>query len=160
MSFQARARRPTRTQKVTKGSGRPLDEVTAALRWAEGRRRYEVIEQLVQNHRGPLPADKVQDAASVLGVSLRTVYRLIKLYRMYGTVDALQPRPKGRPEGSRALSHRVETVIREIIETVLHEPTRPTLTYLVEQVHARCSAEGLPLPHRRTIRARYMEMRS
>jgi NADH:ubiquinone oxidoreductase subunit E len=78
---------------VTRGSGRRLDEVTAALRLAEGRRRYEVIERLVQDQRGPLPADEVQNAASLLGVSLRTLYRLIRLYRMYGTVDALQPRP-------------------------------------------------------------------
>jgi putative transposase len=145
---------------VTRGSGRRLDEVTAALRLAEGRRRYEVIERLVQDQRGPLPADEVQNAASLLGVSLRTLYRLIRLYRMYGTVDALQPRPKGRPEGSRVLSHQVETVIREVIQTVIHEPTRPTLTDLVEQIHARCTAEGLPLPHRRTIRARFMKMRS
>ena len=108
-----------------------------------------------QNHHGRLPASEVQRAASLLGVSSRTLYRLIKLYRVYGTVDALQPRSKGRPEGSRVLLEQVEAIISEVIQEMLREPTRPSLTRIVEQVHVRCAAAELPLPHWRTIRARY-----
>ncbi|RTL85765.1 MAG: hypothetical protein EKK29_11025 [Hyphomicrobiales bacterium] len=34
------------------------------------------------------------------------------------------------------------------------KPEHPTMTYLIEQVRARCAQKGLPLPDRRTIKAR------
>ena len=40
-----------------------------------------------------------------------------------------------------------------IREIYLH-PERPTMTYLIEQVRARCARAELPLPDRRTIKAR------
>ena len=40
-----------------------------------------------------------------------------------------------------------------IREIYLH-PERPTMTYLIEQVRARCAGAELPLPDRRTIKAR------
>ena len=128
----------------------------AALRRAEGRRRYELIRQLVQDHGRTIPAARMQEVGRALGVSPTTVYRLVRLFRKHGTVDALQPRPRGRPEGSRLLSDHLEAIISDVIEEVRLDRTRPTLTHLVERVHARCATEGLPRPHRRTIRARFL----
>jgi putative transposase len=126
---------------------------TAAL-WAEGRRRYKSIRNLVERYRGQLPKSELSDIAWELGVSRATLYRLISLYRRFGIVEALVPKSTGRKVGTQVLSKAVERIIGETIHTVYLKPTRPTLTYLVDEVHQRCNENGLPLPHRRTIRSR------
>src|SRR3954470_13108813 len=55
--------------------------------------------------------------------------------------------PASSPVKSRRPSVRRSKRIR------LAKP-QPTLTHVVEQVHARCLECNLPLPHRRTIQAR------
>src|SRR3954447_10502400 len=134
---------------------RPNDQTSAeAAIWAEGGRRYQAIRELLGRHRGRLTTCDVSDVARELGLSRATLYRLISLYREFGTVDVLLPKLTGRRRGTRVLSGELETIIRTIIqETYLARP-RPTLAHLVEQVHGRCLESNLPLPHRRTIRAR------
>src|SRR6185436_12261525 len=80
--------------------------------------------------------------------------RLISRYKRFDSVEALLPRPSGRRRGTRVLSDELEAVIRTTIEEACRAPPWPTLTQLVEQVHARCRESNLPLPHRRTIKAR------
>jgi len=134
---------------------RPNDHTSAeAAIWAEGCRRYQAIRELLRRHRGRLTTYDVSDVARELGVSRATLYRLISLYRKFGTVDVLLPKLTGRRRGTRVLSGELEMIIRTTIqETYLARP-RPTLTHLVGQVHGRCLESNLPLPHRRTIRAR------
>jgi hypothetical protein len=77
------------------GSTDEVDTARAA-RWAEGCRRHEAIRQLVDRHKQPLPRSVVEDVAWELGVSRATLYRLIELYKTFGTVDVLQPGATGR----------------------------------------------------------------
>src|SRR5215470_11590305 len=44
----------------------------------------------------PLPRYVVEDVAWELGVSRATLYRVIELYKTFGTVDVLQPSATGR----------------------------------------------------------------
>jgi putative transposase len=69
-------------------------------------------------------------------------------------MDMLQPRTGGRRAGTRVLSDEAEQLIENTIREVYLKPTRPTLTHLVHEVHARCTEKNLPLPHRRTVQAR------
>jgi putative transposase len=135
------------------GSTDEVDTARAA-RWAEGCRRHEAIRQLVDRHKQPLPRSVVEDVAWELGVSRATLYRLIELYKTFGTVDVLQPGATGRKSGTWVLPKATEQIIEETIRNVYLKPTRPTLTHLVDCVHARCTEEGVALPHRRTVRAR------
>ena len=127
--------------------------VEAAL-WAEGCRRHQAVRELLGRHRGRLTTCDVSDVARELGVSKVTLYRLVRLYREFGSVDALLPKRAGRRRGSHVLSGEIERIIRTTIEEASLARPRPTLTYLVERIHARCLENNLPLPHRRTIRAR------
>ena len=129
------------------------DGVEAAV-WAEGCRRRRAIQDLLGRHRGGLTTGDVLDVARDLGVSRATLYRLIRLYRDFGSVDVLLPKRIGRRRGTRVLSSELETIIRTTIQQACRGRHRPTLTDLVAQVHARCLERDLPLPHRRTVRAR------
>ena len=129
-------------------------ETEDAARWREGRRRHETIRHLIDRHGKHLPQSEIIDAAWELNVSRATFYRLIELYREFGTVDVLQPAKLGRRRGTRALSSKVEQIIETEIKRVYLKPTRPTVTHLLAEIHARCAEEGVELPHRRTVEAR------
>ena len=134
---------------------RPNDQTSAeAAIWAEGGRRYQAIRELLGRHRGRLTTCDVSDVAREIGVSRATLYRLIKLYREFGSVEALLPKRAGRRRGTRVLSDDLEAIIRTTIEEACLARTWPTLTHLVEQVHTRCRESNLPLPHRQTIQSR------
>src|SRR5215472_3738658 len=86
----------------------------------------------------PLP----RSVAWELGVSRAILYRLIELYKTFGTVDVLQPSATGRRSGTWVLPKATEQIIEETIHNVYLKPTRPTLIHLVDCVHARCTEEG------------------
>jgi putative transposase len=134
---------------------KPKDQnsVEAAI-WAAGCRRYQAIRELLGRHRGRLTTCDVSDVAQDLSVSRATLYRLIKAYRAFGCVEALLPKRAGRRKGTRVLSSELERIIRKTIQEADLAQARPTLTHLVEQVHAQCLESNLPRPHRRTIGAR------
>jgi putative transposase len=52
------------------------------------------------------------------------------------------------------LDAKRETLIAATIHEIYLKPERPTMTYLVEQVRARCARKGLRLPDRRTAKVR------
>ena len=123
--------------------------------WLEGCRRETAIRELLQRHEGGrLTIREVEDVAWELDVSRATLYRLIAAYRTKRTVTAVEPRSSGRRAGTFTLDKAREALIARTIREIYLQPTRPTLTYLVEQVHARFAERGWPLPDRRTVKAR------
>jgi putative transposase len=124
-------------------------------RWLEACQREEAIRALLKRHPdGRLTIKEVQDVAWEVGVSRATLYRLIASYRSQGTVNSVKPTRRGRREGTLVLDRRRDQLIAKTINEIYLTPTRPTLTYLVEQIHARFAAKSWPLPDRRTIKAR------
>jgi hypothetical protein len=89
-----------------------------------------------------------------LGVSRSTMYRLIIAYQAKGTVSSVEPRAMGRRKDVFVLDAKRERLIASTIHEIYLKPERPTMAYLIEQVRARCAQKGLPLPDRRTIKAR------
>jgi putative transposase len=123
--------------------------------WLEACRREEAIRELLNRSNGErLKMSDVEEVASELGISRATLYRLITIYRQTPTVEALEPRQRGRRKGTLFLDKARHELIRETIHEVYLKPQRPTLTYLVEQVHLRFAEQRWPLPDRRTIKAR------
>lgn len=82
------------------------------------------------------------------------MYRLITAYRAKGTVSSVEPRALGRRKDTLVLDAKREKLIAATIHEIYLKPERATMTYLIEQVRARCAQKGLPLPDRRTIKAR------
>lgn len=60
----------------------------------------------------------------------------------------------GRGKDTLVLDAKREKLIAATIHEIYLKPERPTMTYLIEQVRARCAQKGLPLLDRRTIKAR------
>jgi putative transposase len=127
----------------------------AHRRREEGCRREETIRRLLKRHDDKrLTIGAVEEIAQELGVSRSTMYRLITAYRAAGTVSSVEPRVRGRRKDTLVLDARREKLIASTIREIYLKPERPTMAYLIEQVRARCAQKGLPLPDRRTIKAR------
>jgi putative transposase len=132
----------------------PEDE-GAGHRREEGYRREEAIRSLLKRHDdNRLTIGAVDEIAHELGVSRSTMYRLITAYRAKGTVSSVEPRTLGRRKDTLVLDAKRETLIAATIHEIYLKPERPTMTYLVEQVRARCARKGLRLPDRRTVKVR------
>ena len=130
-------------------------EGQAQGRREEGYRREEAIRGLLKRHGDKkLTIVDVEAVAWELGVSRSTMYRLIIAYRAKGTVSSVEPRAMGRRKDVFVLDAKRERLIASTIREIYLKPERPTMAYLIEQVRARCAQKGLPLPDRRTIKAR------
>jgi putative transposase len=127
-------------------------EETAA--WREGIRRHEAIRGLLNRHEGPLRLTDVRNVAWDLGVSQATLYRLIGVFKLIGTVESLRPRKGGRPKGLRLLDPKIEAIIAKCIREIYLTPSRVAMKRLTDEIHAKCASAGLELPDWRTIRAR------
>lgn len=127
--------------------------------WLEACRREEAIRKLLGRSEGErLKMGDVEEVALDLGVSRATLYRLITAYRQTPTVEALEPRQRGRRKGALILDKPRHDLIRKTIREVYLKPQRPTLAYLVGQVHLRFAQQGWPYPDRRTVKARVDEI--
>ena len=127
----------------------------ARRRREEGCRREEAIRGLLKRHREKrLTIVDVEAVAWELGVSRSTMYRLIIAYRAKGTVSSVEPQAMGRRKDALVLDATRERLIASAIQEIYLKPERPTMAYLIEQVRARCARKRLPLPDRRTIKAR------
>ena len=123
--------------------------------WLEGCRREEAISGLLERHGDKrLSIADVDEIAWELGVSRATLYRLIAAFRSKRTVSSVEPRSRGRRKNAFVLDGKRERLISQAIREIYLKPERPTMTYLIEQVRARCRRAELPAPDRRTIKAR------
>ncbi len=134
---------------------RPMAEAVDPRAWEEACRRDDVIRALVvQADNGRIGRAVVKDAASKLGLSIATLYRLLRQFREERRVSALLPRKEGRPVGTRTISEAVETIIQEAIREIYLVPERPPMRELARQIAARCRRQGQQPPTERTIKSR------
>lgn len=120
----------------------------------EGRRREEIIRELLMREGERLSQDVIKNLTRDLGVSRATAYRMIKTFRSCGAVTSPMTRPVGRPKGARVLDATREFLIRDTIDTFYLQPSRPKFSQLVREISKRCLKERLPAPNWRTIKAR------
>jgi putative transposase len=134
---------------------RVFDDDEKQRAWLEGCRREEAISRLLERHGDTrLSIGDVDEVAWELGVSRATLYRLITAYRAKRTVSSVEPRSRGRRKNAFVLDRKREKLISQAIREIYLKPERPTMTYLIEQVRAKCGRAELPAPDRRTIKAR------
>jgi putative transposase len=127
----------------------------SAQAWATARQRFEVLEQFLS--RTVEGANGTRSRAAVRRPARRLASDLLSIAGpacrgRHG--DALLPHPPGVKPGAHRLSAAVEGIIAEEIHGFHLTRERPQLVKLVERIHARCHAQGLPRPQARTIKAR------
>ena len=126
-------------------------ELTAA-QLAIALRRRDVLEPLVAKDRCSVA--EVSEAATRLECSTRTVWTIIKRYRVTRRLrDLLPPKRRGR-RGISFLDPRVEAIISRVLETHHLSRMRPTIVQTAREARRLCAAEGLKLPSKGTIRRR------
>lgn len=77
------------------------------------------IRELLSRSTGArLKMSDVEEVALELGVSPATLYRLITIYRHTPTVEALEPRQRGRRKGAQFLDKPRHETIRKMIREV------------------------------------------
>lgn len=123
--------------------------------WALARDTEEVIAGIADATE---VSDQVTHAAACLGVSRRTVFRWLALYRATPQTSTLLPRPRGTPAGARRISPEIEAIIAEVIRDVYLTKVRAKKEEVVRQVQLRCAAERLDPPSRKPILARVRDL--
>ena len=121
-----------------------------AARWAEGCRRHKAISRLCRLRQAA--AAKIRCGGRRLGAGGQPSYPLSP-HRALQDIRHGRCAPAQR-DGKKIKDLGIAQIIEETIHNVYLKPTRPTLTHLVDCVHARCTEEGVAPPHRRTVRAR------
>jgi putative transposase len=120
-----------------------------AAQWEQASRRAAVCRQLLTS--GDTGRAAVEEAAMLLGLSVRTLQRDLQTMREVDHPAALIPEPGGRPVGLSMVDPRVERIIQDAIETIYLAGNRPALHEVGEEVRATCRAQGLAPPTDRTI---------
>ena len=122
-------------------------------RWSEARRRADLIRPLLRD--GRLSREAAQWASRELDFSERQIYTLARRCREEaGALTAFVIEPPSGGRGRSRLTPAQDTVIRELIETMLPDKRRFTNETIVREVRARCVREGIAPPSAATIRRR------
>jgi putative transposase len=125
--------------------------------WSIATHRAEVVRRLRDGASGLLSGEKVSAAASELGISRASLYRLLARYKVLGVSSSLLPAQSGRPRGSRFLDEKREAIITEEIDQFYLRPERPRLSDLFDWIGARCYENGLKPPNWRTVHSRVLD---
>ncbi|MGO4560275.1 response regulator transcription factor [Mesorhizobium sp. 2RAF21] len=132
----------------------------ARERWQQAILRANAIEALISRPSEKRTRAAIQAVAAKLGVSLATVYRLMRVLREGGTTETFFERRRGRPRGLRTLEGRCEEIIQDVLQDHGDNPDPLPLSAVLRTIHDRCIATGLKPPHRRTVTARLNDLNS
>lgn len=125
--------------------------------WAKAKRRADVIRPIAALPRSPLSL--VREAAEMLAVSERHIFKLIKRYRECNeTMDALLPGVGRGGKGRHRLDNALESTIQSVINEVYLTPQRRSVESAIREIRRRCHAAGLKPPSGNTIRRRIREL--
>jgi putative transposase len=116
--------------------------------------RFKLIEPLL--HSDPRhEKSAVKSRARAVRVHFTTLYRYLNLYRQDGDLSALAPK---RRRGRRDL--RIDKAVEAIVAAAIDEVFirgKSSTRRLNKVIRQRCTANGLPVPHKNTVRRRLLE---
>jgi putative transposase len=128
-------------------------------RWAAAQRRAVVIARLAA--LASVSASAAREAGQTLGLSERTIYRLLRLWqRSGGLVTSLAPRPSAGGRGRGRLSAAVEQFVTAAIRDEYLSKQKKRAEAVVRAVRDRCRAAGITPPAANTVRARVRRVRA
>lgn len=117
--------------------------------WKAALNRAMVCRNLLSTR--PLTCEKVANAASGLGLSMRTLQRDLTKMRRTDHPAMLVPQRGGRPVGSSMIRSEVALLIDQKIDEVYLQRNQPTLHETAEEIRAQCRLVGLPQPSDKTV---------
>jgi len=120
--------------------------------WEMAKQRATAINAVLATKTGR--SVEVRRQASVLGLTGRQMWRLLRSYCEHQSIKGMLAQPAGRRYGTRMLDLRVERVITEKIESYYLQQERPTTKALVERIATACRDQGLMPPSGKAITTR------
>lgn len=124
-----------------------------ARRWDEARRRAAIVGPLADF--GPVSIDAAEEAARKLGLSSRSVYSLVRVWRQSGgSIPALVARKPPGGRGKTRLTKKLEVIFDEAIEQFYLKAQKPRIALLTKEIRRRCRLSGLKPPVMNTVKAR------
>jgi hypothetical protein len=125
----------------------------------EALKRYKTIESLL-NLKNRTTKD-VQAIAKKYKKGIATIYRWLSLYEEYGTITSLaSKREYCGAKGKSRLDESVNTIIQNVIGDMYLNKQRYPLLSLYNKIVEKCSAAGLKIPTKNTIRNRINSIHS
>jgi len=145
-------RHPSTISELSAEKDEPLPALDAFSKAEQdlAKKRLEQLGELIG--KDSRTRDDVARVAATMGLSIASVYRLIKDYEHAGSLVGLIPGQRG-PKGPR-LPVRVEEVIREIINELYLQDQKLKVADVYEELEERCKAEKIKLPHINSVRNR------
>lgn len=121
--------------------------------WVEAERRYLIIKPFLDKEKTR------EEVAKQAGVDPATIYRWVKRYQAYGTLDGLRPMKPGLAVGQKTLNRDAELMIQRAINELYLTDQRVSVYKVVIEVERLCKLYRIQnVPHSNTIRNRITEI--
>ena len=125
--------------------------------WEIAKKRHQTLEPLLGLLE--IPKSKIQEVCKELGLSRRTIFRLIKKYKNAGgTIISLVPQMSSGGDGKFRLDQKIEIIIQEAIDKVYLSKQQNTVKSVIIEVKRRCIEADLKPPSKNTIHRRIKEL--
>jgi putative transposase len=127
--------------------------------WAEAQRRAKVIQPLLNISK--LTDKKRQSAAKDLGISKRTLSRLLERFKASGgLLTSLAPQPPNGGVGKARLNENVETIIHQVVRELYLDKQKRKISKIIQEVRRRCVEANITPPGQNTVRRRIAQLSS
>ena len=117
--------------------------------WKQARRRERVLNKCIAGDG--TAATRIQFACKALGLSRRSIYRLLAAYQAVAQTSTLIQKHRGTPPAGRRLTAAREVIAMRCIEQRFLSRPRATVTLVAEEVQRQCRAAGLKPVSRKAI---------
>ncbi|EPX9618189.1 Mu transposase C-terminal domain-containing protein [Pseudomonas aeruginosa] len=140
---------PAQTKKELWGEVSEVDMQLAS-------RRFEILSTL--GGQKTTSRKEIGQCASMLGISISQVYRLIAQMDLRVGAASLLPRRRGRAKGVRLIEAQTEDIIQETIDRYWSGPG-VTAQFIIGKIEERCGEASIRPPSAATISSRIKERR-
>src|SRR5208282_644307 len=120
--------------------------------------RDEFLCQLLRRSGWKVTAEVVRAARAELGIPRSTLFRLASRFLNTRRTSSLRAEKRGTPEGAYRIDAKIERVIAEQIECFWLRKEKPKFSALMGRIRETCLAEGLSVPHRKTVQRRVADL--
>ena len=136
-------------QAASDSNGRPDLAQVSDEDWGKARRRFEILQPLL-NFPIP-PKQMVLEQAARAGVHRTTIYRWLRSYRAEGELSSLLDSKSGPPGGDKKLAPEVEAIVEAAIQNKYLTRDRLSAEQICREVLRKCHEAGLQPPHPNTV---------
>lgn len=119
--------------------------------WNIAKKRYDIIKPILE---GSTDTAKVKELARSNGIHYTTLYRWVKIYSETGIISSLAGTKRSGGKNKSRLDTQVDTLIREIINSLYLDASKKTITKVIRTIMTKCKEQDLEPPHPNTIRNR------